>query len=39
MNNIDRTLYCDYPIDYQHYYDLLFLSAFLLIFFILFFFV
>lgn len=32
MNNIDRTLYCDYPIDYQQYYDLLFLSAFLLIF-------
>lgn len=37
MNNIDRTLYCDYPIDYQQYYDLLFLSAFLLIFFFLFF--
>ena len=37
MNNIDHTLYCDYPIDYQQYYDLLFLSAFLLIFFFLFF--
>ena len=36
MNNIDLTLYCDYPIDYQQYYNILFLSAFLLNFFIFF---